>query len=274
MRTIIGSVRPTRDLPRTTTIHPSCFPDLFDHIIHGCFASCFHTPFLQGLYLHQTILYRSLSHLILSLIAAMPDMEVQISPQTQAALKTDLTLRCLIQTKYHPEKSRRSAVVIPWAQSQAERLSSAVVQDSGQQTAGFSIQLNMIQLLDLRDIVYICYDLFLDECDAGLRAEISENFDLKRPIHMMTRKHKVFIIRRDERADARVLHQYLDMSRFDKGPRPFFSDSKHPPVFDHNGHRMIEWEELTERFPAWLTEKMNEGKHQEKPAEGDDLKPE
>lgn len=206
----------------------------------------------------------------------MPDMKVQVYPQTQAALKTDLTLRCLIQTKYRPEKSRRSAVVIPWAQSQAERLSSAIVQDVGQQTTGFSTQLNMIQLIDLRDIVYICYDLFLDECDPALRAEISENLDMKRPIHMITRKHKVFIIRRDERADARVLQQYLHRSRIDKGPRPFFHDSKHPPVFDHNGHRLIEWEELTERFPAWLNEqspeKAKEGENQEKPAEGDELK--
>ncbi|KAJ5587063.1 uncharacterized protein N7459_002828 [Penicillium hispanicum] len=199
----------------------------------------------------------------------MSDME------SQEALKADLTLRCVIRTKYHHEKSRRSAVVIPWAQSLAERLSSAIVRDTLQQMTGFSIQLNMIQMLGLRDIVYICYDLFLDECDQAIRAEICENFHLKRPIHTITRKNKLFFIQRDTRADARVLQQYLHRSSIDKGPRPFFHDAQHPPVFDGNGHRMIEWEELTDRFPAWRKQeedspaKMSEEGTQEKPAEGD-----
>ncbi|KAJ5151730.1 hypothetical protein N7492_010025 [Penicillium capsulatum] len=213
----------------------------------------------------------------------MPDKAVQISPQTQEALKTDRTLRCLIQTKYRPEKPRRSAVVIPWAQSLAEKLSKAIVGDAGQETTGFSVQLNTIQMLDFRDIVYICHDVFLDDCDRGLRAEISENIHLKRPIHMITRKNKVFFIRRDERADARVHQQYMQRSSIDKGPRPFFHDSRHPPVFDENGRRLVEWEELTERHPAWMQQKDNpdnpdkptklseEGK-QENPVESGDLK--
>ena len=106
----------------------------------------------------------------------MPDLEVHVSPQTEAALKTDLTLRCVAQIKYRDDKSRRSAVVIPWAQSAAERLSSAAIQKVGQQTAGFSVQLIMIQMLSLGRTVYICYDLFLDECDPELRAEISGKF--------------------------------------------------------------------------------------------------
>lgn len=207
----------------------------------------------------------------------MPDTEVQVSPQTQAALKTDLTLRFVIRAKYRHEKSRRSAVVIPWAQSLAERLSSAIVQESGQQTAGFSAQLNMIQMLILRNITYICYDLFLDECDQKLRAEISEEIHLKRPIHMIRRKNKVFIIQRDPRADAEVLQEYLHRSSIDKGPRPLFSDLKHPPVFNENGHRMIEWEELTSSQPPWRKQedspgKTDEDEKQEKPEEGDEMK--
>lgn len=202
----------------------------------------------------------------------MPDMEVQVSPQTQAALKTDLTLRFVIRAKYRHDKSRRSAVVIPWAQSLAERLSSALVQEVGQQTAGFSVQLNMIQMLSLRNITYICYDLFLDECDQRLRADISENIHLKRPIHMIHRKNKIFIIQRDPRADAEVLQEYLHRRIIDKGPRPLFSYLKHPPVFDVNGHRMIEWEELTSSQPPWRKqedspEKMGEGEKQEQPTE-------
>lgn len=261
----------TFEAPTESTIDlPILVHDVLDHIDHGRFA-CFPYTSPTGA--------SSIPFDFLSIaqsphpIAAMPDLEVQVSPETRTALKTDLTLRYVIRAKYRHEKSRRSAVVIPWAQSLAERLSSAMVQEVGQQTTGFSIQLNMIQMLGLRNIVYICYDLFLDECDQDFRAEISENIHLKRPIHVIHRKNKVFIIQRDPRADAEVLQQYLDMRKADKGRRPLFSDLKHPPVFDENGHRVIECEELTDSQSSWIKqenspEKMGEGEKQEQPTEG------
>ncbi|OQE16618.1 hypothetical protein PENFLA_c027G09417 [Penicillium flavigenum] len=170
------------------------------------------------------------------------DMEVQVAAQTRTALQTDLTLRCLLRDKYR-HKSRRSADVISWAQSHVGRLSNAVLREVGQQTAGFSIQMNMIQMLGLRDLVYICYDLFLDECDKQVRTEISESFSTERPIHQITRKGDVYIMRRDERVDGKVARQYARMRSIDKGPLPFFSDLTDPPFYNEHGRRIERGEE-------------------------------
>ncbi|KAJ5854673.1 hypothetical protein N7534_007216 [Penicillium rubens] len=174
----------------------------------------------------------------------MADMEVQVSAQTRTALKADLTLRCLLRAKFHRDASRRSADVIPWAQSLIERLSSAVLQEVEQQTAGCSIQINMIQMLRTRNVIYICYDLFLNECDQRIRSEISES-GTKRPIHYITQKGKVYIMRRDERLDAKVAQRYVHMNGVDKGPRPFFSDLKHPPFYNQHGQRIENWGRYT-----------------------------
>jgi hypothetical protein len=168
-------------------------------------------------------------------------MEVQVAAQTRTALKADLTLRCVLRDKYR-HKSRRSADVISWTQSRVERLSNAVLREVGQQTAGFSIQLNVIQMLGLRNIVYIFYDLFLHECDKQVRTEITESFSKKRPIHMITRKGKVYIMRRDERRDEDVANQYTRMSSIDKGPLPYFSDLTDPPFYS-DGRRIERGEE-------------------------------
>jgi hypothetical protein len=100
----------------------------------------------------------------------------------------------------------------------------------------------MIQMLGLRDLIYICYDLFLDECDEQVRTEISESFSTERPIHQITRKGKVYIMRRDERLDGRVAEQYARMRSIDKGPLPFFSDLTDPPFYN-DGRRIERGEE-------------------------------
>lgn len=180
-------------------------------------------------------------------------MEVQVAAQTRTALKADLTLRCLLRAKFHRHMSRRSADVIPWARSLAERLSSAVIQEVGQETVGFSIQMNMVQMLGSPNIVYICYDLFLAECDKQLQSQISGSFQLKRPIHSISRKGKVYIIRRDQRVDDRVAGHYLDMGSIDKGPRPYFSDLQNPPYYDENGQRIENWREWLGKSPERST---------------------
>ncbi|KAJ5459240.1 hypothetical protein N7530_011184 [Penicillium desertorum] len=156
----------------------------------------------------------------------MSDMEIQVAAQTRTALKANLTLRCVLRDKYR-HTSRRSADVIPWAQSRVERLSNA---------------LNVIQMLGLRNIVYIFYDLFLHECDKQVRTEITESFSKKRPIHMITRKGKVYIMRRDKRRDEDVANQYTRKSSIDKGPLPYFSDLTDPPFYS-DGRRIERWEE-------------------------------
>ncbi len=128
-------------------------------------------------------------------------MEVKIAPETRAALEANLTLRCLYMAKFHLD-SRHSKVVIPWAQSLAERFSSAMLETIGQQTADVSIQLNMIQLLRTRKIALISYDLFLKECDKRVRDEIDRS--LKQPVHEISQRGNVYYMRRNEKVDARV----------------------------------------------------------------------
>jgi hypothetical protein len=113
----------------------------------------------------------------------MVDIEVKVSAQTRTVLKADLTLRCLLRAKFHRDKSRRSEDVISWAQSLVKRLSNAILRKFEQQTAGFSVYMNMLQMIGSPNVVYICYDLFLDECDERLRTKISESSHMKRPIH-------------------------------------------------------------------------------------------
>ncbi|CAG8886308.1 unnamed protein product [Penicillium egyptiacum] len=113
--------------------------------------------------------------------------------------------------------------------------------------------MNTIQMLGSPNIVYICYDLFLDECDERIRTEISESVT-KRPIHQITQKGKVYIMRRDERLDVKVAQRYVHMSTVDKGPRPFFSDLKDPPFYNEHGRRIESWEEGYVPVAAMLRE--------------------
>lgn len=84
--------------------------------------------------------------------------EVMLAAETRAALAADLTMRCLLKTKYDRD-SRHSQVAIPWAQSRAEKLTRAMLKHVGQQSAGFSIQLNIVELLGIHKAL-ICYDVF------------------------------------------------------------------------------------------------------------------
>lgn len=92
----------------------------------------------------------------------------------------------------------------------------------------------MIRMFVLKpNAVYICFDLFLGECDEQRRKEISEDFKSKRPIHSIARRPNVCIMWRDERMDERVARQYSHMSNVDKGTRPFFFfDFANPPWRD------------------------------------------
>jgi len=155
--------------------------------------------------------------------------EVRVAAETRATLAADLTMRCLLKTKYDRD-SRHSKVAIAWAQSRAEKLSRAMLEHIGQQTAGFSIQLNIIELLD-RHKALICYDLFLEECEKHVRSEISRSLD--RPVYIATRRGKVFYIQRsDRRVEQKVAERYGTIEKADKGPRPFFVDLMNPPIYD------------------------------------------
>ncbi|KAG2420026.1 hypothetical protein HFD88_004824 [Aspergillus terreus] len=199
----------------------------------------------------------------------MARMEVQVAPESRAALKEHLTLRCVVRAKYHRDKSRRSAEVISWSQSLVQILCTTLLREVGQETSGFSTQLNIVQMIGSPNIVYICFDLFLDECDERLRTEISEDFRTQRPIHYIIQKRRLFYVRRDERADQQVAGQYSWMSCLDKGPRPFFSDLANPPVY-HNGRRIEDFKAVAspEGSDAEGNDsKKNEDRKQEDPDE-------
>ena len=86
----------------------------------------------------------------------------------------------------------------------------------------------MVKLLGRRPYAYICYDLFLNERDERVRAEIDRS--LERPIHEVTKSGNTYHLRRNKRMDEVVAASYTNMHSLDKGPRPYFSDSMYPTV--------------------------------------------
>ncbi|KAJ5714935.1 uncharacterized protein N7483_012116 [Penicillium malachiteum] len=179
----------------------------------------------------------------------MTNFDAQVDGQTKEALKADLTLWCLIKTKYEP-----SAIVIAWAQSLAETLSAGILQNVEQQTSGFSVELNMIQMFQTRTLL-ISLDLFLNECDKELRSNIHNNFDLKRPVYQIAQRGTSCFVFRNPKADAEVTDEYIGFSNWDKGPRPFFSDLRNPPLYVDGTRREglqhlllpYDWRKPTER---------------------------
>ncbi|KAJ5333445.1 hypothetical protein MYU51_014169 [Penicillium brevicompactum] len=179
----------------------------------------------------------------------MTDQKVQIpDPGTRMALENDLTLRIVLKTKYKPDKSRRSADVIPWAEKLAERVSRAAFEEVGKPNAEFEISLNIIQMLGSPDYVYICYDIFRADCDQNVRLQIKES--LQQPIHYASRRGGVYIMRKDPRIEAFASASYTEMRKLDKGELPLFSDLRYPPCYvfgkrvEEQGRSQEEWQQL------------------------------
>lgn len=157
-------------------------------------------------------------------------MEVQIAPETRAALEADTTLRILIKAKFNLY-SRHSQPVIAWAQSLAKAVSSAMLKDIGRKAAIVILQMNMVQLLNIRSYALVCFDLFFEECN--------ERTQSRQPVHEVSKRGNVYHVRRNKKLDAMVAAEYMRMQDIDKGPRPYFADAMHPPVYD-GGIRMEE----------------------------------
>lgn len=157
-------------------------------------------------------------------------MEVQIALETRAALQTDTTLRILIKAKFNLD-SRHSQRAIAWAKSLAKAVTVAMLEGIGRESARVIIQMNMVKLLLIRSYALVCFDLFLDECN--------ERAQSRQPIHEVSKRGKVYHVRRNRKLDARVAAEYMRMQDRDKGLRPYFVENKHPPVYDE-GIRMEE----------------------------------
>ncbi|KAJ5797529.1 uncharacterized protein N7503_006825 [Penicillium pulvis] len=170
----------------------------------------------------------------------MVHMEARVSKETLTALQTDLTLRCFLTARFKRDLSRHSENVIPWAHSRAEEVSTTLLRDIGLPTTEFNIQMNIIQMLRSSTRVYICYDIFLAECDKQLRDEIHKSFIPKRPIHQVVKSGNVYHIAMKKGMEQIVAEQYLGMRSSDSGPLPLFSDLQNPPLYI-DGRRVEDW---------------------------------
>lgn len=166
----------------------------------------------------------------------MAPREARASEETLTALKTDLTLRCLLTAHFKRGRSRHSKKVTAWAHSRAEKVSSLLLHEIGQPHTEFSIQMDIIQMLRTSSTVYICYDLFLAGCDKQLRDEIRKSFTFKRPVHQIVRRGDVYHITRNMETEQIVDGQYRAMRKMDLGPLPLFSDLQNPPLFIDGRH--------------------------------------
>ncbi|KAJ5712802.1 hypothetical protein N7493_009270 [Penicillium malachiteum] len=196
-------------------------------------------------------------------------IQLQLGPEVGAALKKDLTLRCVMKANWIRDDSRASALVISWAQSLAERLSTEVLRKVGiEPNTDFSIQLNMVIMVQR---VYICYDLFLDGCDKELRDKIQEDYSVRRAIYQVSERKDAYVMSRSIQMDSYVVEEYKRLSADDKGPLPLFYYTVFPPFYD-NGQRREDLQHLYHRGP--LTDEEKEEMERQKHEDSDEAKKE
>jgi hypothetical protein len=158
--------------------------------------------------------------------------KVQIDSESRIALKTDSTLRCFYKARFTLD-SRLSRPVTAWADSLVETFCRALLQSIGGEAATVDKRLLMLQVHERH--ILICFDLFLEECDAQLRKEVEQSN--KRPIYAISQKANVYRVRRWKVADKHVAAEFTRIQCHDKGERPYSSDAMNPPVYE-NGVRL------------------------------------
>lgn len=151
-----------------------------------------------------------------------------MNAKTTAALEQDGSLRCLLEIKYR-HRDRHSVPFIAWATWKAKEISRGLLKGAGQEAEEFTGVLNQVLLGKYHHPSYICYDLYLEKCSSQTRKNIGES--TRQPIHVITKNGGVFIARRDPRLDPIVAQCYEFAQEHDKGPRPYFADSEHPPLY-------------------------------------------
>jgi len=164
-------------------------------------------------------------------------MHLNIAPESYAALKANGTLRCLFETKYTPS-SRHSSVAISLAHDLVKEFTDALLAHIAQTEARArpananptaDLKLNVVTLRRGTRF-FICYDMFLKGCEEEVRDNVDECVD--QPIHVIYKAGHVYHLRRNPALDRRVAQEYANLQQVDKGPRPYFTDSKNPPVYD------------------------------------------
>lgn len=89
------------------------------------------------------------------------------------------------------------------------------------------VQLNVVSLIGHH--AHLCYDVFLKEHDDQFRVEIGRNVDL--PIFEIRKRGDTSIFFRNPKMDSTASAIYRELQGCDKGPLPYFEDSRNPPVY-------------------------------------------
>jgi hypothetical protein len=139
-----------------------------------------------------------------------------------------------------------------------------------------AVQLNVVRLMATRPYAFFCYDVFLQECDEQVRDEVAQK--AQQPIHEIIKRGNVYHVIRRKHLDALVAAHYQNMMDVDKGPRPYFADELHPPIYvdgkrierskngspdpdEPEGWDWDEWERVTRPGPRrdWSKEAEGQG---------------
>ena len=107
-------------------------------------------------------------------------MKLTIATNTQAALETDLTVRCLHVVDYTAD-SRHSSVAIPWAETLVADFVGDMMEKMGHLRVSATAQLRLVDLENIPCRACIVYDIFLSEANDRLHCDLDG--ETNRPIH-------------------------------------------------------------------------------------------
>lgn len=166
--------------------------------------------------------------------------------KTTTALEQDGSLRCLLEIKYK-HRDRHSVPATAWARRKAEVVSRGLLKGAGLEAEAddSTVSLNLVTLGEHYHSSYICFDLYLNKCSSEARDKIDQS--TRQPIHIISKRGDVLIARRDPRLDPTVARRYENFQELDKGPRPYFSDSAIPPLYDMGQRVEKPWGEDREK---------------------------
>ncbi|KAJ5930344.1 hypothetical protein N7466_005837 [Penicillium verhagenii] len=170
--------------------------------------------------------------------------KVHISAQARTALQANLTIRCLLAARFVHHISRCDGYVIPWAGDLVLGICRAIAKKIKEDCPLFNFQMSMIQMLGSANIVFICFDLFLNHCDQKLMTNIHTNYQLQWPIYYISERGNSYSIQRNEQMDPIVAEKYLSMGKFYQEKRPFFFDYRKKSGYDPDGQRREDCQDL------------------------------
>lgn len=168
-------------------------------------------------------------------------------------------------TKYTPS-SRHSSVAIALGHSLVNEFTDALLAHIAQTETGAipasanltaDVKLNAVTL-HRRKRIFICYDMFLQGCEEEVRDKVDQCVD--QLIHAIYKVESVYHLVRNPALDRQVAREYANLRRVDKGQRPYFTDSKNPPLYD-GGERVEDPDRLYETS-------LGEGEGEEAPGAG------